>query len=272
MSLDMARQYLKESQNTDSIFKVNQLLRSAESECESEGSLPSYLVDITVSDIFSEMALNTTAPRQRGKLWTDAIVRLENGLKSQQHPDLVLSYIDVIVNAYNDKYTVVLEGTYRTKLAQARQYTENILKQNGDIDNTKRATLLAKLAKILRMQALTQYSYEQSVPALNHAKRTIEKGLELDVKNLDTRLEAANIYWNLAKHANTDQDYIQFLSLLEAQYTAIAAERRFDKYEVADIALARFYRLTYQPSRACDIYQRVSEYQVFEKRPIFSPT
>jgi tetratricopeptide (TPR) repeat protein len=170
---------------------------------------------------------------------------------------LVSQYVDTVIDAYYDGYAGVVVEALRPRLAQARRFVTSALDASSALNESQHATLLAKLANVLRVQAITQHSFDDSLQTLDRARRTVEKALTIHPNNVGARLEAANCYWNLARHALTDADYVQLLSQSEEQYKAITATAR---YEIADLSLAKFYRLTYQASKACDTYQAVRSY------------
>ena len=114
--------------------------------------------------------------------------------------------------------------------------------------------LLARKSSIIRHLAL----FEQS-PGIKHSRfeaslRCAEKA-RLKNESAPTILEEGIANWSFARYEHTDEGYVTRLRKAESCFTHSLLQND----ELALLTLSRFYRLTYQPLKACDVFPRTSE-------------
>ena len=112
------------------------------------------------------------------------------------------------------------------------------------------------MSSLVRLQSLYVDSNVHKVLILKKALRTSQKAIDVNEKDSWALLELGNCYWALARHQGTDEEYTNYLLKAESCFK----ESSIHSNEVAAIGLAKFYRLTYQASKACDTFLAVSTF------------
>ncbi|MBK6767594.1 MAG: restriction endonuclease [Ardenticatenales bacterium] len=186
-----------------------------------------------------------------------AVDTLSQAIQLNIHFELVSQFADTVVDAYYDSYADIAASVLRTQLARASRQIHEMLGPSHVLSDIQQSALLSKLALVLRVKAISQLSFGDRHEPLERALRTAEKAVSLDPSNPGARLEFANCYWGLTRYAASDTDYMQQVSLSEEQYLEAVKTTR---NEMADLSLARFYRLTFQTSKACDTYAATRSY------------
>ncbi len=106
----------------------------------------------------------------------------------------------------------------------------------------------------MRQLALLASSSHQQHADLQEAARCARRAVEDDPEDASAVLELGMAEWYLARHQSTDQEYADYLRLAEEHLVSAARE---EKLEAARFAVARFYRMTFQPLHACRAFPTI---------------
>ncbi|MEO8382013.1 MAG: restriction endonuclease [Acidobacteriota bacterium] len=224
----------------------NNAVRAAEAWYRATGN-PAAL--ILKSEGYSQLALDAATARTRSEYWRAALKALAGGgaLPSEQVAE---AYAFVAVDCFQDMLSDLDLKNRQQFLRSAREKLDLALKSAPH--GAAVSALLARKSSVLRYLGLTEISPETRRQRLEEAFRCAT--LAVNTHPADSAvLELANAEWTLARHQKTDEEYAARLRNAELHFTAAAAAR---DSEVAGLALARFYRLTFQPLRACEVFLR----------------
>ncbi len=250
---------IRQARNEISATRSNQLLQHA---IELTKNIPKN-PDILSARILQELAINSLSPLERKTHWDNAIRILEDSIKKISDYVTVQLYADIVIDAFQDPYTVFFDHVVRKRLANARCELEKFLHNRAVCNLEVFSSILAKLSSVIRAQALSQYTFANRYTVLDRARRTAKKALDLNEKNFAANLELASCFWLLARYTETDEEYNETLAKAEEQYLLAAHNK---KNEIGSIALARFYRMTYQSSKACELYKSVSKHSINRRK------
>jgi tetratricopeptide (TPR) repeat protein len=142
--------------------------------------------------------------------------------------------------------------TRQQYLRAARDKVDAAIK--SDPSDSVAAALSARKSSVLRYLGLTEVTPENRLHRLEEAQRCATRAVALQRANF-TVLELGIAEWTLARHERTDDRYASRLRNAEAYLSEAAA----DNFEAARFALTRFYRLTFQPLRACETFPLASD-------------
>ena len=85
-------------------------------------------------------------------------------------------------------------------------------------------------------------------------------------RNDFTVLELAMSEWFLARYQKTEDQYISKLTIAEDLFTSLD----YESFEPAQLALTRFYRLTYRPLDACETFPHFAIYTHNKRRLLYN--
>lgn len=254
LSPQAARLLLSEAQSELNHSRCLGLLRRALAAAEAEVTKSSS--PLTAIAVLCEMAVTEMDPRARRAAWMRAIRLLERSIAATSEPhELLGRYADVVVDASQDSFSDLYDTVIRGQLAQARRLLHDATRSASQLLPSRRAYFLSRLSAVRRAQALTQLGFRERRLEFLEAKGIAEFALTIDPSNSGVHLELANCHWALSRHAETDQQYALGLRQAESAFLSVLDQ---DLLDFGRLSLARFYRLTYQASRAADEFLVIS--------------
>jgi len=222
-------------------------LEKASSWRRDTGMAEAYLLE---SEILAEQALVGQTTKDHLSHWSEAISILVNGWKRISAPCLASELAARVVDFVQDPYSGLQATEAQSKLRQAI----GIADQACDLSKGTPmfAELLSRKSAILRHRAICQLAKELARNDVSEALRCAERACEEKPLIPAALLERGLAEWANARYAHSDLEYADMLrdadsSLKDSQSLGLS--------EVASLARARFYRLTYQPIAACEVFE-----------------
>ena len=247
LSLDDAIMHLKKAQRLlNKIIKINR----------------SYRCDLLQAKIYVEFALNSNVPSERRQNWKKATLLLKSSFFKYYLPILAIDHANIVIDSAQDIYSNIYDSIILKHIANAKKIINMALSKRDKLIFSDYSSLLSRLSSLLRLQSLYVDSNVHKILTLKKALRTSQKAIELNEKDSWGLLELGNCYWALARYQDTDEKYNNYLSKAESCFK----ESSIHSNEVAAIGLAKFYRLTYQASKACDTFLAVSTFASDKRR------
>lgn len=203
---------------------------------------------ILKSEGYSQLALDASTAHARSDSWKSALKTLES--HTEPSAQLAEAYAFVAVDCVQDLLCDLDTRSRQQYLRNARDKVDRALKNVNHAPST--SALLARKSSVLRFLALSEDG-ETRRQRLEEAFRCASLAVATHPAD-PAVLELANAEWMRARHQQTDEEYSARLRDAEGHFTAAAARNS----EVARLTLARFYRLTFQPLRACEVFPRVT--------------
>lgn len=236
-----------------SVQRSRQLFQSALALCakrETENLNPD--LKLLKAQIHAEIAVEEGQAKQRSEHWRQATKTARSVCKELPTSRAVDVFGSIAVDCFQDNLSDIGSIDRQKVLREARDQIDAALKNNTSDSET--SILLARKSSILRHLAL----FEQS-PAVKHSRleailRCAEKA-NLKCESAPTLLEEGIANWSFARYEHTDEGYVNRLRKAESCFTHPLLRND----ELALLTLSRFYRLTYQPLRACEVFPRTSE-------------
>lgn len=230
--------------------RSRQLFELALAACDSNDSAVAHGRALLKAQTLAEIALEESKGEDRTKRWLEAIKSLSEAWKESPIAEIADVNAAISVDCFQDLLSD-MEFAERLKLLRkARDMLDTSLKQK---DQTNKAFLLARKSSVLRHLSYGDPTPEGRISRLDEA---VACGL-LSVNSLRMpagTLELAQAQWQRARYENTDERYVSRLRLAEEQFShPILSEE-----EIAHLALARFYRLTFRQLDACKVFPRLN--------------
>lgn len=222
-------------------------LRMCEAWYEGGGDADALILK---AQTYAELALEESTAKGRTVLWKRAINTLDSQREKEvPHPEITEAYGSVAVDCFQDLFSDLDLRSRQQILRTARDKLDSALKQTRDPEIA--AALLARKSSVLRHLALSEFNLDDRAHRLEEAVRCAARAVQ-GAKNRFTVLELGLSEWVLARHEKTDERYVTRLRIAEEHLT----DDLVRDYEPAQLALARFYRLTFQPLKACEAFPR----------------
>lgn len=203
---------------------------------------------------YGELALEATTPAERTAFWRKALTTVDPSGPSGEPElasasDLAKASSAIAVDCFQDVFSDLDFRARQTFLRSARDRIDAVLGKTADTSTI--GELLARKSSVLRHLALGELTPQGRVRRLDESQRCASRGVQ-QVRSWSTVLELGLSEWALARHEASDEEYAIRLRRAE-EYLS---DPILESYEAAQLALARFYRLTFQSLKACHAFPR----------------
>ena len=227
-----------------------QILQSALNLCEDwQHEADNLNVKLLTIQVLSEFALEEDTAERRSNRWSRALHLLESAASKHSNSRLACSYAFLAVDCYQDLLSNLDLRVRAAALRAARDYVETQLRK--EIPLTEAAALLARKSSLLRQLAMLDAHGEQ-LRRFEESLRCALKAVAIS-KNAGTLLELGLSEWAVGAHEDSDDKYA--MRLRNAEYNL--GDDLLRHSEVAQLGLARLFRLTFRPLEACEQYRKL---------------
>lgn len=208
------------------------------------------LAVILKAQTYAELAQEAGTPSERTSLWRRSLASLEATLEQESsRVEVAEAFGSLAVDCFQDAFSD-LDLHSRTKILRtARDKIDSILREIDD--DSLIGVLLARKSSVLRHLAQAEMTPDGRMRRLGEALRCAERSVQAS-RMWANLLELGLSEWALSRHETTDERYVARLRKAEGCLT----DDLLRECEPAQLALARFYRLTFQPIKACDTFCR----------------
>lgn len=224
---------------------LNQAIRMSEAWETTGGGVESAILK---SQAFAELAEEENSPEKRTMRWNNALRALESRWKTSGDPQIAEAYGCVAVDCSQDNLSSLERVDQQRILLTARDYVDKYIDQVSDPAIS--GSLLARKSSILRQLSLYDLSPETRIGHLQEGWRCAHRAVEQS-KQAGTILELGLSEWALARYESTDKKYVSRLRQAEKYLT----DRLLENFEPGQLALTRFYRLTFRSIDACERFR-----------------
>jgi tetratricopeptide (TPR) repeat protein len=201
------------------------------------------------TEICRDLAWEGGSPAERTDWWHQALRVVQAAAQKLAHVDVLAADASLAVDYAQDTYSEAPLDSIQTALRASRDRCSHAIVTMTP--SPQRSVLLARKSAVLRHLALLASSSERQHGDLQEATRCAQRAVEDDHEDASAVLELGMAEWYLARHQLTDQEYADYLQQAEEHLVCAA---RDEKLEAARLALARFYRMTFQPLRTCEVF------------------
>ncbi|MEZ4308713.1 MAG: hypothetical protein R3F14_11785 [Polyangiaceae bacterium] len=195
----------------------------------------------------TDLATESATPRLRSQYWQftlDAISRYHDEPAEQR---LAACQAAVAVDCFQDPFSNTDQAARLQILRAALRRVDAALRQQAT--GVDAAILLARKAALLRHIAIPEVAPTPKKQRIAEAHRCAARALTISRSKI-TVLEAAQSEWALARYESTDRAYAERIRTTETLFL----DPTLRDSQAARLAVARFYRMTYQPLLACETY------------------
>lgn len=200
------------------------------------------------AEVQAQIAIEQDAAGKRSYTWDLAFAVLEPASKSDAQAADV--YASLAVDCFQDLLSDLDLRHRQQILRRARDRLDAALASVGG--GAPSSVLLCRKSSVLRHLSQSDVTEDARLQRLDEARRCAALGVQRE-RNPFTVLELGLAEWACARHESTDEQYSLRLRAAERQLT----DRLLADNEVGQMALARFYRLTFQAAKACETYAAV---------------
>lgn len=190
-------------------------------------------------------------PIKRAQLWREALKLLRRTEKTEYEYHTAF-FLGLAVDVVQDVLSSISSAEKQKILIEAKKIVDSEIIKNTNSEDS--ATYLARKSSILRHQAL-ESSSELRYRFLSESQRCASLSVEKH-RNDFTVLELAMSEWFLARYQKTEDQYVSKLTIAEDLFKSLD----YESFEPAQLALTRFYRLTYRPLDACETFPAFAIY------------
>ncbi len=201
-------------------------------------------------EVLSELAKHYEQATHRQALWKRGIEGAYAALRAHDDIRLVVLLLHTVADYTRDPHLPLSDRDINTELAKAKKLADDSAKARS---NEEVAHILTCKAALLRRMSRTQTTRQQEIEISNKATRCAEKANELSGGAWYSTLQHAECVWFSAQFESNEVQFNRTLS---------QAERLFQQSVDSDLnrsntlALARFYRSTYQSMPFVSAYQQ----------------
>lgn len=228
--------------------RSKQLLEAAIHACENwEQCGGGVQATIIRSQAFAELAVEETLPQTRTAQWKKALNVLETQWNVSPTPEIGEMYGFLAVDCFQDMLSSLELGDRQKILRRGRKYLDNSIDQTTN--SQMLASLLARKSSVLRHLSICEFTSDARLRLLEESLRCANRAVE-ESKEAATLLELGLSEWALSRYELTDEGYVSRLRRAEKYLR----DKMMETFEPAQIALSRFYRLTFQPLEACETF------------------
>lgn len=205
---------------------------------------------ILTGSVLTDLAFEEATSEARSKRWRQAISLFKSAITKQDSPQLACAYAFLSVDCFQDLLSNIDLQVRAQTLRNARDFIEIQLgKGHPTVDC---AALLASKSSVLRQLATLELVPEKQYSRIDESFRCSTKAVQLS-RNEGTLLELGLSEWALGSHERTDEKYSTLLRNAESRL----ADELLLHSEVAQLSLARLFRLTFRPLEACETFRKL---------------
>jgi hypothetical protein len=224
-------------------------LRSCDSDANGDGVATSILK----AQILGEIAYEEGKAEDRTRRWLQAIGILEKHWKLSPNLGIADAHASLAVDCFQDVFSTIEFAPRLKILRNARDYLDYSMKQLCNSEQAK-ATLLTRKSSVLRHLSLGDQTPEARSRRSDESVGCARRAVQL-FRYPGSILELAQAEWQRARYEPTDEQYVSRLRSAEIEFNDAVLKED----EIAQLALSRFYRLTFRQRDACATYPRLKE-------------
>ena len=199
---------------------------------------------------YAELALEQNTPGARTASWKRSLGALDApSRRGSTPPQIAEAYAALAVDCFQDRLSDLDFRSRQQILHTAQDRLDQAISDTGEPAIS--GLLLSRKSSVLRHIALSEISPDTRLRRLGEAARCASLAVQHE-RNMFTVLELGLSDWVLARNETTDERYASRLRGAEQHLT----DDLLRDYEPAQLALTRFYRLTFQPLKACAAFPR----------------
>ncbi len=227
------------------------LFESALRQCDSwYGSGGGAGALVLKAQTYAELALEQNTPGARTASWKRSLGALDApSRRGSTPPQIAEAYAALAVDCFQDRLSDLDFRSRQQILHTAQDRLDQAISDTGEPAIS--GLLLSRKSSVLRHIALSEISPDTRLRRLGEAARCASLAVQHE-RNMFTVLELGLSDWVLARNETTDERYASRLRGAEQHLT----DDLLRDYEPAQLALTRFYRLTFQPLKACAAFPR----------------
>jgi len=247
-------------------------IRSARSEVNRERAIRHFEAAVHACDAWSralggsqpldlkattlaELAVEEPTPELRRNRWSRALHELHVAVQlAPGNPYVADTFGAVAVDHFQDVLSGIDLHARQHVLRIARHEIDSALEAKPDAHLA--AVLLSRRSSIIRHLATEELSATVRSQRLDEAVRCAELAVSKD-RSPYALLELAIAEWTAGKLESSDERYADRMRTAEHHLLAAGSEGVLG--ETASLALARFYRMTFQSAKACAAYPRYAK-------------
>lgn len=225
------------------------VLEQARALCASHAQQTNAMPSLQL-EVLTDLAEYMDASEQRQLLWRKGIDDSYRNPMSRSDVHFGVHLIRKVVDYTQDPYLQLTDRDVNTSLARAKNLADDLIPA-ADSDAT--GQLLTCKASLLRRMSRAQNTRQQEVEFSTQAIRCAEKASEVSAGAWYSILELANCIWHSAQFERNEIAFNQLLQKAETYFQTSVGD---DFNRSNALALAQFYRSTYQSMPFVVAYQQ----------------
>jgi tetratricopeptide (TPR) repeat protein len=239
---------IKAAQGERNAARSEEFLETALAKCEeweaSDGMPDAALLK---SQVLALLAYEQNSPKERSMFWKRSLKTLTSAIRNFPQPSLAEVLGSLAVDFFQDAYSDDDFGSRLRTLREARDQIDVIIKSG--VTDAWKGGLLARKASILRHLSIGDASELHRIRRLDESVSCAALAMKLSSSSF-ALLELGLSRWARSRYEASDESYVNQLREVEFLLT----DDRLKNSEVGQMALARFYRMTYRPADACRVF------------------
>ncbi len=244
-------QTLRAARTERSAAKCRALLKKAIDLCKSwEQSADNIRALILRAQTLAELAAEEDHPGNRSLHRKESLEILARQLQHGTEPSVAEAYAALAVDCFQDVFNDLNDEDRTRLLRNARNYLNDALDGQNPPDIA--AALLSRKSSVLRHLSSNSVSLQARRDLLGESLRCATRAVTTQ-RTIPTVLEVALSEWAMARFEHTDEQYAERLRTAEAHLQ----DKLLEGFEVAQLSLARLYRMTFRPWDACLTFSRL---------------
>lgn len=201
-------------------------------------------------EVLSELAKHSELATRRQKLWKQGIDGAYAAVGTHDDIRFMVQLLREVIDYTQDPYVCLSEREINTELAKARKLADI---STRDRPNEEIAQLLSCKASLLRHMSKTQTTRIQEIEVCSKAIRCAQKAVKLSEGVWYSLLDLAECVWHSAQFEANEVRFNKTLSEAEGLFQQ-SVDKELNRINI--LALARFYRCTYQAMPFVSAYQQ----------------
>lgn len=241
---------LQTARTDGNISKARSHLAQALALCESALLEPCKAAPSLRLEILSELAVHEELAAKRQKLWQKGIEGAYTAVSAHEDIRLIVQLLRKVIDYIQDPHIQISERETNTELSKARRLADVSIKGRP---NEEVSDILSCKASLLRSMSRTQATRQQEIEVISQAIRCAKKAVELSEGTWYSLLDLAECIWYSAQFETNEVKFNKTLSQAEGLFQA-SVDKELKRANI--LALARFYRSTYQAMPFVTAYQQ----------------
>jgi hypothetical protein len=255
---------LSKARSEENIRDSKHFYELALSYCEEIETIETSETDIQIyilkATILGELALEEDLVENRQKQWKKSFAVLDSIplFENNPNPDIAIAYALLAVDCFQDLFSNLGKKEKLRILRTAKTHLDSCLNRKGldeNISNKKQCELLIRKSSVLRHIALKEEIEDTQLNRLHESVRCAEKAVSLS-KHSTSMLNLA-----LSKWAYFRRDFVKNKNLGDYEYNKrleeiekLFVDDLLNNDELCQLTTSRFYRMTQQPFKACQVF------------------